>query len=150
LHKREDHDPVERLRRRGVRVTPQRAAILGALLRMEGHPTAQQVFEHAADDLPQLNLATVYRNLYRLYEAGIVDLLTTPTGVQRFAYRDPEHLHAHLVCNTCDQVVAVPPDLFEALGTSILDNHGFEIDSRHLTFTGICDDCLGGHEGWEG
>lgn len=142
MHKKADQDPVDRLRERGVRVTPQRTAVLRALLQMGGHPSAQEVFDHANQYLPQLNLATVYRNLYRLHETGIVDLLTTPTGVQRFAYRDPDHLHAHLVCKECERVEAVSPELFEGLASQVQDRYGFEIDGRHMALTGICKDCL--------
>lgn len=129
------------MRRRGVRVTAQRTLILETLAGLSGHPTAQTVFDHAKDQLPGLNLATVYRNLYNLHEAGLVDLMSTGPGVQRFAYRDPDNLHGHLVCRQCQRVQEIDPEVFEALQAELLHNYGFSADTRHMALTGLCSNC---------
>jgi len=129
------------IRGRGIRVTAQRVGILAALSEVSGHPSAQQVHERASVDLPGLNMATVYRTLYRMQEVGLVDLFSTATGVQRFAYRDPENPHAHLVCSQCGAVLELSPDLFQPLADSLLSQRGFELDARHVVLSGRCRSC---------
>jgi Fur family ferric uptake transcriptional regulator len=135
------------MRDRGIRVTAQRTLILETLAAMTGHPSAQQVYEEAEGRLPGLNLATVYRNLYHLHEAGLVDLMSTGPGVQRFAYRDPENLHAHLVCQQCQRVQEIPPEVFDPLAQTIRRRFNFYVDTRHLALSGLCRDCARGQEG---
>ena len=137
----EHSDLVEAMRQHEVRVTAQRALILETLANMSGHPTAQEIYDQVTPQLPGLNLATVYRNLYTLHEAGLVDLMSVGPGVQRFAYRDPENLHAHLVCRNCQQVMQISPDELEALRKRLRDRYGFEADVRHVALTGLCTDC---------
>ncbi|MFP3853071.1 MAG: Fur family transcriptional regulator [Anaerolineales bacterium] len=131
----------QRMRERGVRVTAQRALILETLADMSGHPSAQEVYERAKSKLPGLNLATVYRNLYSLHEAGLVDLMSTGPDVQRFAYRDPRNLHAHLVCRRCEQVQEIPHDVFDNLKAFLAKNYNFLADSRHMALSGLCLEC---------
>lgn len=131
----------EAMRARGVRVTPQRAIVLATLVEMPGHPTAQEIHEVAHEQLPGLNLATVYRTLHALHEAGLVDLFSTEAEVQRYAYRDPGNLHSHLVCRECGQVEEIAPALLEPLIEAVAERHDFAIDARHLAFSGTCASC---------
>jgi Fur family ferric uptake transcriptional regulator len=134
---------AEIIRDHGIRVTAQRVGILQALSEAAGHPCAQEVHQRAARQLPGLNMATVYRALYRMQEAGLVDLFSTETGVQRFAYRDPQNPHAHLVCRQCGVVLELSPSVFGSLSEQLLAESGFELDSRHVVLTGVCRTCRG-------
>lgn len=138
---RDPSELVESMRQHGVRVTAQRTRILEALAAMRGHPTAQEIYERAAPEVPGLNLATVYRNLYSLHEAGLVDLMSVDPGVQRFAFRDPKNLHAHLVCRECQQVLEISSEELDSLTDRLEQRFGFQADARHLALTGLCADC---------
>ena len=63
---------VEELRREGHRITPQRLLLLEAMKGSSGHLTAEQIWEQLKGSYPLVNLATVYRNLQWLKEAGRV------------------------------------------------------------------------------
>lgn len=133
---------VERaMRAREVRVTPQRAVVLETLREMSEHATAQEIHQVASGRLPGLNLATVYRALHAMHKAGLVDLFTTATDVQRFAYRDPDHPHSHLVCRRCGRVEEIESELLEPLTEAVLRQHDFRLDGRHLALTGLCGSC---------
>ena len=134
------------LRRHQMRVTRQRLAILKALAGLGGHPSVRQVYQSARGRLASLNLATVYRTLETLQQAGLVDAFTAPAGVQRFAYRDPTHPHAHLLCLGCLQVHELTPDSLAPLAERILQQSGFCVDLAHLTLTGMCASCRDGAE----
>ncbi|MCJ7568855.1 MAG: transcriptional repressor, partial [Anaerolineales bacterium] len=66
---------AEQLRERGYRVTAQRTIILETIAHMKAHNSAQQVYEGARQRLPGLNLATVYRTVESLHEAGLINML---------------------------------------------------------------------------
>src|SRR5947208_1978563 len=97
----------DQLRHTGLRLTPQRAAILEIVSKQVGHHhlTAQEVYQDARDRLPGLNAATVYRTLEALHEAGLVDMMVTGQDVVRFALHDPNHRHCHLACRSCETVL---------------------------------------------
>lgn len=133
---------VERaLRARKVRVTPQRVIVLETLRELSSHASAQEVYEAAAPRLPGLNLATVYRALRAMHQAGLVDLFTTDTDVQRFAHRDPDNPHSHLVCRGCGATEEIDPELLEPLTEAVRRRHEFAMDGRHLALSGLCFEC---------
>jgi Fe2+ or Zn2+ uptake regulation protein len=132
------------MRERGLRLTPQRSIILETVAHLDGHPTAQDVFQGAATRLPGLNLATVYRTLEALQNAGLVDSMEAPGGQARFALRDREHLHHHLVCEECGGEWEIDGDEVRGLAAVLLRQHGFRLHTDHLTLVGLCRSCAGG------
>ena len=63
---------LQELKRRGVRVTPQRAIILEAIEQMPGHITAEDVYVAVQQVNRYINLATVYRTLDLLRELDLI------------------------------------------------------------------------------
>ena len=131
---------AKELRKQGFRVTPQRAVILETIAHMDGHRTAQEVYQAAGGRLPGLNLATIYRTLETFRAASLVDLFDTG-GVTRFSLRDPDHLHGHLVCDRCGQTLTLDPAHAASLAGKIHRETGFEIALDHLTLVGLCEEC---------
>jgi len=129
------------LRRKGFRVTPQRGVILETVAHMRGHHSVQEVFAKAEKSLPGLNVATVYRTLDMLHRAGMVEILSTTASIACFSLRDPQHPHYHLVCRNCDAMLEIEPVLIDDLAHVLKRDHGFSLENRHLTFTGICQAC---------
>ncbi len=132
------------LRSRGLRVTAQRTILLNLLHQVEGHRhfTAQEIHEEAETSLPGLNLATVYRTLEGLYEAGLVDRMDSSAIEQvRFSFRDPDHAHGHLCCRACGKVEEFSFDLIVDFADKVKKAKGFAIDRSHLTLSGLCRNC---------
>lgn len=131
------------LREKGLRATPQRTIILELLHEVEGHHhlTAQELFQKAQDRLPGLNLATIYRTLEGLYEAGLVDRMDAGQDTVRYSLRDPAHLHGHLHCRQCHQGPVIGPEDLAAIARLIAERYGFVLDVNHLTLNGICKNC---------
>lgn len=130
---------AERLRARGMRMTPQRQLVLEAVRRLE-HATPDQVFEA----VPGVDLTTVYRTLETLEQIGL--LAHTHLGHGAPSYRLAEDDHIHVVCHHCNAVVDVPSGLIEDLDRQLRDDRGFRLDRSHLTIFGTCADCLAGHD----
>lgn len=122
------------------RLTPQRRAILGVLEVAAGPLTAREVLDQAARDTDTLGLATVYRNLNLLEDAGLIVAVHLPNDTTRYEPAGARH-HHHFRCEACDVV-------FEVVGNcpvSPLEGAtlpgGFEVHRHELTFYGTCFDC---------
>src|SRR5262249_48403634 len=94
------------LRAAGLKLTPQRLAIVRELAGDESHPTAQELWDRLRPALPTMSFATVYNPLAALPPAGLCAARSLPPGSGRF---DPNmEPHAHLVCDACGAVRALP------------------------------------------
>jgi Fur family ferric uptake transcriptional regulator len=126
------------LRLQGHRVTPQRAVILETIAHLEGHCSANEVFDQVRGRLPGLNLTTVYRTLEKLQHAGLIDLLAPSVGAMRFSLRDQSNKHGHLQCRVCGSNIEIPAKHFKAMLNEIKTQHQFTVEIDHLALQGIC------------
>ena len=117
-----------------------RNAILSYLQGVTNHPSAEMVFTDLKQDIPDLSMGTVYRNLSLFKQQGLAVSVATVKGVERFdGNTDP---HVHLSCTDCDAVIdlmdmEVPEDL-KAIAESYC---GGTVSECQLSFTGLCKDC---------
>ena len=72
MHKEELKEVVGQLRKKGVRITPQRVAMLEFLASVHTHPTAEEIFKALTKEDPQVSVATVYNNLNLFIKEGVV------------------------------------------------------------------------------
>ena len=130
-------DPGELLRARGLRVTPQRRAILGAFAHDAAeHLSADEVHARAAAVVPELGRGTVYATLAELTELG---LLAARGAAEPVRYETNTEPHQHFRCRLClrlfDIELADPPA--EALAAE-----GFVVERVTTTAEGICSECV--------
>lgn len=117
-----------------------RDAILTCLRSTDTHPGAEWVYEHVKAEIPDISLATVYRNLSYFKEQGTITSLGTVKGVERFDGNTAPHVH--YVCTGCGRVMDLPGlQVPEELNDAASRSSGGRVDSCQLTFTGICGDC---------
>ena len=139
------HQLTLRCTERGLPVTQQRRAILETVLRMDNHPTADQVHEAVARELPGVNRTTVYRTLDTLVTLGLLTRLCHPGRVVRF---DPRTgLHHHLVCLRCDSVVDFEDTRLDQLPLPDTSSHGFALEDYRVQLRGLCQECLNKEKG---
>ena len=117
-----------------------RDAILSCVRGTTEHPSADWVFEHVKVQVPDISLATVYRNLSLFKEQGLIVSLGTVKGVERFDGNTAPHVH--FICTDCGRVLdlhemQIPAELNQAAAQSA----GGRVESCQLTFTGICNQC---------
>ena len=123
------------------RFSRKRQLIIDYLLSTDTHPTAEEVYEAIKSLEPDISLATVYRNLSELSEAGVIRRVGTVSGQER--YDGDKSIHPHVVCSVCGKVcdiegIDLPGDI---MGTAA-NKSGFEVCDMSLRFTGICPECL--------
>lgn len=138
------HVAVEgRLRAVGQRYTPQRRALIEALLRA-GSPVAIPDLADGRSGLPQ---SSVYRNLAVLEQAGAVHRVVTGAEFARFELsEDLTQHHHHILCRTCGAIedVTVPTTFerqVERTVSDVADRTGFSAVSHRLDLIGTCRDC---------
>lgn len=131
---------LDRLRRRGWRITPQRRAVVGALDGRHVHRTAEQIHVAARSVVPEVSLATVYNTLNELVAMGEISELHVGDGSTRY---DPKvgPDHHHLICTGCGVAYDVDPVGIEGLLLPVEQHHGMRIDAVEVTFRGLCPDC---------
>ncbi len=139
-HETRHESPTERLRRLGVRVTPQRLFVLEALELNSGHMTAEEIMQWASRRYPALNLATVYRTLDLLIQVGLVAQTDLGGGAASYELVG-DSPHHHLACERCGAVIEMDEALLEGLRDEALRVHGFHAHPRHLAIYGVCRAC---------
>jgi Fur family transcriptional regulator, ferric uptake regulator len=124
------------------RSTAQRQLILEELRGVHTHPTAVELFDLVRVRLPKISLGTVYRNLERLAQAGMIAKMDKAGGEARFDGNiEP---HDHLRCVRCGRVDDAPAQAPLDLSSVRADDFGgYEILGHRLTFLGVCPRCRG-------
>jgi Fe2+ or Zn2+ uptake regulation protein len=133
----DDPDSVIRtLREHGLKVTPQRQAILRIVNDTAGHLTAESVYNRARMEMPTISLKTVYETLHSLAALGQIRPLDVGTGSTLFDVTlRPHH---HLVCLSCHRTEDIDFDL-KPLPPD--QQHGFSVTSTDVIVRGLCPDC---------
>lgn len=133
---------AERLRARGLRLTPQRARVLAAVTALE-HATPEAIGarlrEEAGPDGAAPDTSTVYRNLELLERLGLV--WHTHLGKGAPIYHAAEHPHLHVVCASCGAVESAPAGLLDGTAERLAAELGFALDVGHVALSGTCRAC---------
>jgi Fur family transcriptional regulator, ferric uptake regulator len=120
-----------------ARVTRQRTAVLDALRRAPEPLSARDL--HAGLGT-SVGLATVYRALQGLVDAGRVDVFRRETGEALFRLCNPVH-HHHLVCQCCGRVVEIDACGVELWASRVAQGHGFTVTDHQADVFGVCAAC---------
>ncbi len=124
----------------GLRATAQRATVLAELAAERDDVTAQQLHERLRARGERLGLATVYRTLRLLAEAGAVDVLSHHAGELCYRWCGDEH-HHHLLCSECHRVVELVDCELDPWLERVSREHGFVTTGHRLEVSGVCADC---------
>jgi len=130
---------IDTLKESGVRITPQRHAVLEYLLNSMVHPTADDIYKALEDKFPNMSVATVYNNLRVLREIGLVRELTYGDSSSRFDCDMTDHYH--VICEACGKIVDFhypPLDEVESLAEQVT---GFDVSHHRMEIYGKCGDC---------
>ncbi len=119
----------------------QRELLLEVLRSTACHPDADWVFSRMREKMPNVSLGTVYRNLAKLAEEGIILKLDVGQHADRFDGCSKPHYH--LACRGCGAVMDMPMDYAPALNTEAAEKSGCEIEEHALLFYGKCPSCTG-------
>lgn len=122
---------------KGLKVTPQRIAILDAIFVLSNHPTAENIIDYIRINHPNIATATVYKVLDALAENELLIKVKTDKDVMR--YDAIMEKHHHLYCTESDKIADYFNNELNNLISDYLDKHripDFEIDDIKLHIVG--------------
>jgi len=130
---------IDTLKKSGVRITPQRHAVLEHLLTSETHPTADDIYKALESKFPNMSVATVYNNLRILRELGLVRELTYGDDSSRFDSNMMDHYH--IICDDCGKIVDFHYPTLDEIESLAEKVSGFTISHHRMELYGKCEDC---------
>jgi Fur family ferric uptake transcriptional regulator len=122
-----------------LRMTNQREIILRELKKSKQHLAADELYDIVKKVIPHISLATVYRNLEILSEAGLIGKLEISGRQKRFDFDVSEHDHIYcVVCHRVDNLNIERKNVdSEQLGAGA----GYSITGYRVEIIGICPEC---------
>ncbi|GAG57872.1 Peroxide operon regulator [subsurface metagenome] len=127
------------LKENNIKVTPQRNLIYRELLNLEGHPSADIVFNKVKKTFPNISYDTVYRTLLTFSKIGIVDIVEGYGEPKRFDTN--VNKHHHFRCLNCNKIVDIYEDCFDDLKIPDKVMEKFKVLKSKVILEGICDEC---------
>ena len=118
-----------------MRKTKQKTLILDVINNSCNHPTAYDVYQECIKELPNISLGTVYRNLNKLVELGMIQRLDVPHNMVKY---DKKISHDHFICMECSKVI----DLDRSNISYDDDILGNKIVDCIIRYDGVCKDCI--------
>lgn len=134
------------LKEKGLKLTGQRLLVLETMAEHPGeHLTAEEIFDLARRNYPEIGLATIYRTLQVLVELNVVDKISFDDGFARYELIEEldseKHHHHHAICIGCKTVISLEEDLLEALEQELMENLGFAVTDHEVKLYGYCKQC---------
>lgn len=122
---------------KGLKVTPQRIAILEAITELHNHPTAENIIDFIRENHPNIATGTVYKVLDTFLEKELVKKVKTEKDIMR--YDAIIENHHHLYCKESDRI----EDYFDSELNQLIEDYlknksikNFEVDEFRLQITG--------------
>jgi Fur family peroxide stress response transcriptional regulator len=132
----------EKIRGAGLKITPQRFAVLSYLHRTSSHSTAEEIRATLNRRIPHASRATVYNALSALVDAHLVDEIHSDKNFTRYEARtEPHH---HFLCRRCGCLEDLPAETIKVL-PSIIVTEGYCFDEIQVTLRGLCASCAEAH-----
>ena len=127
------------MKERGLKITPQRAAIIEVLAdAMLCHPGANLIYREARKKVKGLSLSTVYATLNELCRLNLIKMLEFDKSENRYEGAfDP---HVNLICRGCNRIfdyclpLAIEPK-------KIMKKSRFLVTDTRLEYYGYCHEC---------
>lgn len=126
------------LSRSGLKWTRQRWAMAKLILKTADHMDAQEIVERVRKVDSKMGVATVYRNIKVLCDAGI--LAITHHGIDgnsRYEIQEKGH-HDHIICLDCGEILEFRDDRIDGLQKEISSKMGFQIEDHRNVIHGHC------------
>lgn len=130
---------IKALRAKGYKATPQRIAISRYALSNHSHPTVQRIYSDVKKVHPTVSLATVYKTIQILKEAGLIQELNLPQDKKRFD-SDMEP-HINLICLACGNIMDLKGSTIREIISKASADENFSATGQRFDIYGFCKSC---------
>jgi Fur family ferric uptake transcriptional regulator len=131
------------LRRKRLKTTQQREAIVDAFLRSTGHVGLEDLLSSARKTNPGVGLATVYRTVKLLEEAGLAASRQFGAGQTLYEVSGQRAHHDHIICQKCTFIVEFESDEIEDMQARVARRFGFNVIKHRHELFGLCEKAQG-------
>ena len=132
-------DVKNEITKAGLKVTPQRLAILKYLTGNRTHPTADKIYDDLLKAYPGLSMKTVYKTLETFAEMGIIKSLDIDPKKMRFDAG--MHHHDHFYCEVCKNIFDIVSTPADENWRNKQDMKGNHVETININFKGVCRYC---------
>ncbi len=132
---------AQTLQATGKRITAQRRLLLKVLAESRAHLDAEEIYTLAKEKDPNISLATVYRTLNVLTEAGLVEERANIRDSQRHCYEVTDKIHYHFTCLSCQRVIEFEAPLIEQAIAELAERLSLDIVHTRVHADGYCPAC---------
>ncbi|MFH0892576.1 MAG: Fur family transcriptional regulator [Candidatus Falkowbacteria bacterium] len=130
---------TQKLKKAGLKITPQRIAILSELADNFDHPTTDAIYQKIKLKLPNISFDTVNRTLIAFVQSGVIKIAEGQGGARRYDPMTEPHHHFH--CVTCNRIIDFINKEYDKikLPENITKKH--QVLGQKIVLDGICQDC---------
>jgi len=121
---------------RGLKMTEQRRVIGRVLSESSDHPDVEEIYRRSAALDPKISIATVYRTMRLLEDAGVIEKLDLRDGRARYEENRDEH-HHHLIDVKTGEVIEFKNEELERIKAQIAKDLGYDIIGDRLELYGV-------------
>jgi Fur family transcriptional regulator, ferric uptake regulator len=126
-----------------LKVSRIREEVVEVFLEMAGHVDLDQLHEKVKQRNPNIGLATVYRVLKLLEEAGIAEARHFGDRTKSYEVALGRGHHDHLICDQCGRILEFADQDIERLQEDVARAHKFVLLRHQHSLFGLCADCRG-------
>ncbi len=131
---------VQGLKQAGLKLTPQRLAILDLLAGNRTHPTAAAIYQQLQPQFPTMSQTTIYNTLETLVKLGLIHELGQ-VGDDAVHYDPDTTPHLNVFCQVCGKIMDfTEADIMPSL-QAVAAQSGFEIQGARIVYYGLCPTC---------
>lgn len=139
--------PIEKfrefLRTKGLRLTPEREAVVRAVYATHEHFDADHWVNTLASQPGRkwASRSTIYRTIDLMKEARLIRQVArvNDRAVYEHDYSYPQH--DHLICKKCQKLIEFPNEEIAAVVEKVAAELGFRLTGHRLEGEGICAEC---------
>jgi Fur family transcriptional regulator, peroxide stress response regulator len=118
-----------------LRYSKQRDLILKLLKSTDKHPSADWIYEKLREEISNISVGTVYRNLNILISLGLVKKIDFNSNHDRFDANMDNHYH--FICENCGEII----DIDVPVEIKVDFDNRFKVKFHNIQFYGICENC---------
>lgn len=123
------------------RATPERFAILDAVLQSQGHFDVEGLYYRLITNGVKVSRATVYNTLELLQECGLVSKYRFAENTSRYEKAFGRPHHHHMICLSCGDIIEFTNDRLEHIQEEVAAGKEFTIQSTTIQIFGTCSKC---------
>jgi len=135
-------DLVLYLKSKGLRMTDSKKALIQFFLDHKNrHVPLKEVNAYMSETLPEIDRATIYRNLEKFVALGVIQQLELPREGKVFQFVFDKKVHHYYICKSCGEMNKGNQELFTKIDEALKAIPDFSRANLSVVFYGACSDC---------